>query len=157
MKIAGTRNSGAWYRFNNYLHSDGVDPTDVTALAAIIQAIDSLPAYLTALATIATDVGVSLPTELSSATAFASVLTSNGIPLNVWMGTLAFTTYTEGDSANAIKSKPEHLAEARAFAGDLRKACTKWKFAQREFIDLANKKTRAQGNPGGIADADKTT
>jgi len=156
MKIAGRKNAGAWYRTNKFIKKATAGGYEAD-LVTVINDIETLPAYITAIADIAAKTGVGVPEGLQTADSFATILGRDGIPEGVWMGTLAFDTYTRTGLQGAYKYKSDHAKEAREFAIDLRAALARFMFARRLLLDTENAQTRAAGNPSGVADATKNT
>lgn len=152
MKIAGRKNDGAWYRTNKRIKN--MTEAEKTNLALIISEIDTLPDFITAMADLAEQTGAVLPPNLSDPTTYAESLTDIGIPRQVWMGLLSYDTYSP-DPTDDTNFLPDHADPVRLFANDLRTIVTRALFGMRALRDIGNIASRAEGNPGGIADATK--
>lgn len=156
MKIAGRKNDGAWFRFNNFVKD--ADAATRSTLVGIIEGIDTLQAAHTALVELGEAVGLTDDNIPSTPEEWASIMGTKGVARQVWMGTLSFDTYREGPVVAGRKTYiKEHELAFRKFSVDLRYVVTRFMFGSRAVKDLVNKKTVEQGNPSGVADAVKGT
>lgn len=81
----------------------------------------------------------------------------NGIPRQIWMGKLSFTTYTpvsEAPGQPVTSYKANYQSELHYFAKDLRKIVRNYIFANREINDLLDV---GHDNPGKLPNAAKLT
>lgn len=151
MKKAGSKNNGAWFRFNKFLKTLDDDGAARAQLAQLILQSNYVDNAFNALEALIAETGVGgaidgLP---ASAGDWVAKMCAEGIPLQVWMGKLTTTTYAKtADGWRANYQSPFHY-----FAKDLRKICRNFVFAFREVADLVN--DAGPANPGGLPDATK--
>lgn len=158
MKVAGQKNPGAWYRANKFIRFAPVGAN--SALQDALMLSEFGDAAYNAIVALAAQVGAPLDSTMDSKEEWIHQLAYRGIPWQVWNGHLSFTTYTAGSSGGGVPDgtyTANYQSEMHYFAKDLRKIMKRFVKGNREVMDLLNFRTRAQGNPGGIADADKTT
>lgn len=153
MKIAGRKNPGAWYRTNKAIKALSLD--DKLALQTYLTTeLLFLDSYFNDMVSLAAEAGVSIDSMPVTKDDFIASLVGNGIPLQVWMGKLTFTTYTkecEGADAEYI---PNYAASATSFGNELRGFMKRYLHANRQVRDVFNLGTLGHGNPGGLPDID---
>lgn len=154
MKIAGTKNVGAWERMNRFIQKEAATSSGSQTIQDVIQGIESLPAYVVSINDQTAKAGAGGIGDPVSEEGLAAAFAENGVPLQVWMGVQSFATYTRTGSTGNYKYVKDGEKEAREFGGDLRKALTVYKFMKRELQDVADVDSRAAGNPGGLPDLD---
>lgn len=150
MKIAGRKNDGAWYRTNKELAK--LDGNDQGALNAVLQLIPTSDAAFNALLALANETGVDGPTFPANKGAWLFRMITEGIPRQIYMGKLTFTTYTEVVGENGPYLLGNYQSEIHHFAKDLRKALANWLFARRQMRDVFDMGSIDKGNPGGNPD-----
>lgn len=144
MKVAGRKNDGAWFRFNKFVKKANGETKQ--KLAERIRQTATLEPAFQALHTMAQEAGIDGTTGVpASSQEWAEQMASKGVARQVWHGTLSYDTYADG--------RKEHESPFFEFAKDLRLEVTKFMFLGRAVKDLANKASRVDGNPGGVADA----
>jgi hypothetical protein len=153
MKLAGAKNPGAWFRANRVLVN--LSGTEQTALLGVLN--DRLnfadPTYddLVALAAeTGVDIGANFPINKSL---WLATMINSGIPLQIWMGHLTFTTYTLSGSTGNRTAVANYQDNVRRFARELRREVRRFIFANREFRDVFD--VPGPGNPGGLPDANQ--
>lgn len=156
MKIAGRKNDGAWMRGNKAIKR--LDTGQKAALATKLQTLPGMPAAHAAVLDLQSESGVSTSNFPSTPTAWGTVLAEKGIPRQVYMGQLSYDiyepyTYTDGDGDDVQGFRQKHGAVMRQFGIEVRQLIKEYIFGLRAVTDLANVRTRDEGNPSGIADA----
>lgn len=147
MKIAGRKNDGAWFRMNQAIHS--LTSAQKTLLQSKLEAIATLPAFVTALVAFQAKTGVQTSSGTSpTVTTLCVAWVTNGIPRQVWMGVMTFDTYT----LTAGKYTKDTEPSLRKFAIDLRGTVTQFMFGLRAADDITDTGDINQANPGGNPD-----
>jgi hypothetical protein len=157
MKISGAKNTGAWYRANKLIKS--LDGSERDALAAILNGLTYADSTWNDITDFAAQTGIDIA-ETGAPDSTGSWIESmllNGIPLQIWMGKLSFTTYTLSGAPGARTATPNYQQNVFKFSQQLRKAVRTFSFARREFLDLTNTKDLTTGNPGGLPNIDPTS
>jgi len=167
MKIAGRKNDGAWFRTNCVLMGNqklGTQPmgeTEKTALKAyLITNMLFADAYFNSLLSLQAEAGLVIPAAPTTVAEFIGKLIDEGIPRQVWLGKLTFTTYTKVPTtiqlpSGAILNKyvPNYVEHAANFGNELRGFMKRYLFARREIRDVFQLGSALEGNPGGVANA----
>lgn len=150
MKIAGRKNDGAWYRTNKKLQTVG--PSAAGVLKTLLVGDTTIAAMHAVILNLANEGGyVEVPDEIADLDAWVTTLVETGIPRQAWLGVLTWDRYTKDGDVYT----PEHAATWRAGAAQLRKLVTRFFLTRRQINDLGQIGTAQEGNPGGIADAQK--
>lgn len=164
MKIAGRKNDGAWFRTNAAIQGNqnqGILPLSSQEKESLIEFLRSnllyASQYVNNMAGLAVEAGVPVPEALQDAPTFVASLINYGIPRQVWMGKLTFTTYTKVGAGAAAKWVPNYADAAANFGNELRGFIKRWMFARRQIYDVAQVGPASGGNPGGVADANPAT
>ena len=149
MKVAGRKNDGAWFRTNKDIQGLTVaEKGNLANLLAACPSSDNAFNDLLALKDQLSLDGVAFPpTKLN----WLTIMTQSGIPRQVWMGHLSWTTYSKTDSGYKANYQ-SHILE---FSKELRKACKEFFFGRRQLLDLGN--STSVHNPGLLPDAHKGT
>jgi len=152
MKIAGLKNQSAWFRYNKAIRE--LPTGDKARLKTIILASDFVDLAHNDILALAAEVGVTSPDFPSSATAWVEAMLSSGIPLQVWMGRLSFTTYAIVEAHGDVEAYwgGNYQNNIRYFAKDLRRMVMLFIKGIRAINDLTNTQTLTSGNPGGLPD-----
>lgn len=150
MKISGQKNDGAWFRANRALRK--LTETERASITARI-AENSLFAELAFndMLALAAETGVDSLTMPGTTSAWISHMMEDGIPRQIWMGRLTFTTYAEVDG----KIVGNYQSNIHYFAHELRKFVITSLKAFRQVKDVFNIGNLVTGNPGGLPDGDK--
>lgn len=153
MKIAGKKNDGAWFRMNKKL-ANLTDQNEKDNLAALIAALPTCPTAYTAIMALATSAGLIMSGIPGTAAEWAENLVERGIPRQVWMGRLSWTTTTKDSNViGADTYTQDHQTEMHNFAKELRKVCYTFFLARRQLRDLFDVGSALEGNPTGHPDA----
>lgn len=153
MKIAGRKNNGAWFRANKVIHNlSETEQGDLTAYLedALSEVKDD--AYNAVLALLA-EAGVTPPASPSTANAWISRMVLVGIPLQIWMGRLSFTTYSKTGEGESAVYTANYQTAIHNFGKRLRKAVTRWLMGRRQSRDIFDIGLQSEGNPGGQPDS----
>jgi len=155
MKIAGQKNQGAWFRFNKWLltgNTGSPQPMSVTGpLRDKIVASDFVDAAFNAMQALATEAGQG--SVATDAEGWIQSMMVNGIPLQIWMGRLSWTSYVRSGSPGSYEYTPNYQSEIHYFANDLRKICSHYRASIREVADVFV--LGDQNDPGKLPNANK--
>lgn len=159
MKIAGQKNPGAWFRFNSWLFKGNggspQPPSVITALHSKLVGSDFIDAAFNALDALANEAGQG--GIINSAEEWVDSMLSDGIPLQIWMGRLSWTSYVRTGSPGSYEYTPNAQSEIHYFANDLRKICAHFKASIREVSDVFNVGGLGENNPGGKPNANQSS
>ncbi len=115
-----------------------------------------LDPYFNALQSLQAEAGVVLPEGApTTASNLLETYCGVGIPLQVWMGQMTFTTYTRTGELHARVYTANYVEHARNFGNELRGFLKRWLHANRQIRDVFQIGSSKEQNPGGIADATK--
>lgn len=153
MKIAGRKNDGAWFRTNEAISNLTTD-AERSNLAGSIAASTKIAAAHAALAAIIVRTGISGIAHATTTAQWAAAMVQDGIPRQIWNGNLSWAPYTKHPGVvNDTYTKDGEVA-IRKFGEDLRRICKQYFLARRLVRDVFNSGSRAEGNVGGMPDAD---
>lgn len=161
MKIAARKTHGAWFRTNAQISGNtrlGITPIPTEDREALITFLVGemtfLDPYFNALQSLQAESGIVLPEGApTTSEGFIRVMIEHGIPLQVWMGRLNFTTYARSGELHARVYTANYVEHARNFGNELRGFLKRFLFARRQMRDVFNQGSAKQGNPGGLPDA----
>lgn len=141
MKIAGLKNNGAWYRANKFIAS--LDTVQKSALLAVLDVNDFKDATFNDLTAMGVEVGVDVLATTPNVGAWMASLVNGGIPNQVWLGHLSFTTYQKVILGPIIKYTPNYQTNIAKFAKRLRRQMSHYMIGFRKLADLTNLGNRA--------------
>lgn len=155
MKIAGTKNTGAWFRFNKRLQTlteaERADMHDY-----LISNLLFLDAVFNDTVSLATEAGITNGAFPTTSSQWLSTMLVEGIPLQIWMGKPTFTTYTRAGTTGHYTYTANYVSNRTQFANELRGFSKRWIHAMRQLRDVYDVGTKSENNPGGLPNADPT-
>jgi len=84
---------------------------------------------------------------------WAENLVARGIPRQIWMGRLSWTSTTKTGTGSGAEYSADHQSAFHYFAKELRRVCYQYFLVRRQMRDLFDIGGLADGNPGGHPDA----
>lgn len=160
MKIAGRKNDGAWFRTNKAIQT--LSEVERANLAGSIDNSPFIDGAYNFLTSLIAEVGITGIDHAQNTLEWAQAMTNEGIPRQIWLGNLSWSTYDKQDVGNVVTGVrhvyvKNGVHEIREFGADLRKICKRYFLGRRQVRDLFNSGSRAEGNPGGLPDTNPAT
>jgi len=153
MKVAGKKNDGAWFRMNKKI-ANLTEVGEKENLADLIAATPTIGAAYSAVMALATSAGLVMTGIPGNGAEWATNLVERGIPRQIWMGRLSWTTTTKTESLiGSDEYEQDHQSEIHAFAKDLRAVCYSFFLTRRQLRDIFDLGSALEGNPTGHPDA----
>jgi len=162
MKIAGKKNDGAWYRMNKKIASLDTEEEKANLAGSIAAIVDApqtggpdaggILAAFEALQAIQDRAGLVLTGIPENSSAWATNLVERGIPRQIWMGRLSWTTTTKTGTGAGAEYSADHQSAIHYFAKELRRVCYQYFLVRRQMRDLFDIGNALQGNVGGHPD-----
>jgi len=163
MRIAGKKNDGAWFRANRNIASLDTEEEKnnlAGSIAAIVDVLQpdgeskgGIAAAFSALSELQARAGLVLTGIPTTEAEWARNMVDRGIPRQIWMGRLTWTSTTKTGTGAGAEYAADHQSEMHYFAKELRRVVYQYFLVRRQMRDLFDIGAQSQGNVGGHPDA----